>query len=97
MKMVAVSMRGTRRDFVDVYYLLQRFSLSQMMDFTIKKYPGYQPMVILKGLIYFQDAEMDDPSRAIKILDVNFSWPDAKKKIFEEVEKYNASFMLQSA
>ena len=91
MKMVAVSMRGKRRDFIDVYYLLQKFSLEEIIKFTIEKYPSYQPMVILKGLIYFKDAEKEDFSRGIKVFDKDFSWEKVKKKIFEEVEKYQAS------
>jgi hypothetical protein len=88
MKMVAISMRGKRRDFIDAYYLLGKFSLKEIVEFTIKKYPSYQPMVILKGLIYFKDAEDDGLSRGIKMFDEKFSWEDAKKKIFNEVEKY---------
>ncbi|KKQ92183.1 MAG: hypothetical protein UU16_C0029G0003 [Candidatus Woesebacteria bacterium GW2011_GWA2_40_7] len=91
MKIVAVSMRGKRRDFIDVYYLLQKFSLEEIVKFTIEKYPSYQPMVILKGLIYFKDVEEEDFSRGIKVFDKDFSWEKVKKKIFEEVEKYQAS------
>lgn len=93
MKMIAISMRGKRRDFIDAYYLLQKFSLDEIIEFTLKKYPSYQPMVILKGLIYFKDAEDEDLSRGIKIFDNNFSWEGAKKKITEEVEKYQASLI----
>lgn len=93
MKIVAVSMRGKRRDFIDVYYLLQKFSLEEIVKFTIEKYPSYQPMVILKGLIYFKDAEDEDLSRGIKVFDKDFSWDKAKKKIFEEVEKYQSSII----
>ncbi|MCX6705425.1 MAG: nucleotidyl transferase AbiEii/AbiGii toxin family protein, partial [Candidatus Woesebacteria bacterium] len=72
MKMIAISMRGKRRDFIDAYYLLQKFSLDEIIEFTLKKYPSYQPMVILKGLIYFKDAEDEDLSRGIKIFDKEF-------------------------
>jgi len=89
MKMVAISMRGKRRDFIDAYYLLKKFSLDKIIKITLKKYPSYQPMVILKGLIYFKNADLDDISRKIEILDKDFSWEKVKKKIFEEVEKYN--------
>jgi len=94
MKMIAISMRGKRRDFIDAYYLLQKFTLKKIIEFTIEKYPSYQPMVILKGLIYFKDAEDEDLSRGIKVLDKNFSWEVAKKRIFEEVEKYQNSITL---
>src|SRR3972149_11012171 len=93
MKMIAISMRGKRRDFIDVYFLLKRFSLEKMINITLKKYPSYQPMVILKGLIYFQDAALVDVSRKIEIFDKNFSWEAAKKKIFEEVKEYQLSML----
>ncbi|PIP57311.1 hypothetical protein COT08_01665 [Candidatus Woesebacteria bacterium CG07_land_8_20_14_0_80_44_9] len=88
MKMVAISMRGKRRDFVDVYYLLKKYSLAQLMKFTLKKYPAYQPMIVLKGLLYFEDAEDEDLSRGIKIFDPDFSWKEAKRVITREVEEY---------
>ena len=93
MKMIAISMRGKRRDFVDSYYLLEKFTLDEIIKLTLKKYSSYQPMVILKGLIYFKDAEQDDVSRKIKIFDDNFSWDTAKNKILEEVEKYQANIL----
>ena len=89
MKMVAIAMRGKRRDFIDAYYLLKKFGLDKIMELTLKKYPSYQPMIVLKGLIYFKNAEEDDVSRKIEIFDKNFSWEKAKKKIMEEVEKYH--------
>ncbi len=93
MKMIAISMRGKRRDFVDSYYLLKTFTLDEVIKLTLKKYSSYQPMVILKGLIYFKDAEQDDVSRKIKIFDDNFSWDTVKNKILEEVEKYQANIL----
>jgi predicted nucleotidyltransferase component of viral defense system len=93
MKMVAISMRGKRRDFVDGYYLLKTFTLDEIIKLTLKKYPSYQSMVILKGLIYFKDAEKDDISRKIKIFDDNFSWDTVKNKILDEVEKYQENIL----
>lgn len=93
MKIVAVSMRGKRRDFIDVYYLLQKFSLGEIIKFTIEKYPSYQPMVVLKGLIYFKDAEEEDFTRGIKIFDKDLTWEKVKKNIFEEVEKYQSAIL----
>ena len=93
MKMIAISTRGKRRDFIDTYYLLKKFNLGQIIKLTLKKYPSYQPMVILKGLIYFKDAESEDISRKIEIFDKDFSWEGAKKKIFEEVKKYQLGLL----
>lgn len=93
MKMVAVSMRGKRRDFIDTYYILKKFGLDEIIKLTLKKYPSYQPMVILKGLIYFRDAEDEDISRKIEIFDKDYSWEKVKSKITEEVQKYQLSII----
>jgi len=93
MKMIAISTRGKRRDFIDTYYLLKKFSIVQIIDFTLEKYPSYQPLVILKGLIYFADAEEEDLERSIKIFDKDFSWEKAKTKIKDEVEKYQRNLL----
>lgn len=92
MKLAAIVQRGTKRDFIDVYFLLNIYTLGELIDFAIKKYPGYQPMLILRSLIYFEDAEVKD-TRQLKVLDPNFSWPKAKEKIFAEVKKYQLSIL----
>lgn len=93
MKMIAISTRGKRRDFIDAFYLLEKFNLGEIIKMTLRKYPSYQVMVILKGLIYFKDAEADEVSRKIEIFDTNFSWEAVKKKITEEVGKYQAKMI----
>jgi len=92
MKLAAIVQRGTKRDFIDVYFLLNIYTLPELIDFTIKKYPGYQPMLILRSLIYFEDAEGKD-TRPLQIFDPNFSWPKAKDKIFAQVKKYQLSLL----
>ena len=96
MKMVAISTRGKRRDFIDMHYLLQKLSLREIMKLTLKKFPSYQPMVILKGLIYFEDAEKDDVSRKIQIFDEDLSWEKVKKELYEEVEKYQSELVKKN-
>lgn len=93
MKIVAVVQRGTRRDFVDIFYLLQRYRIKDLVVWTMKKYPGYQQMLTLKALIYFEDAEREDLSRGIKIFDKDFSWEKAKREIFEAVKEYQLAML----
>lgn len=93
MKVAAIVQRGTKRDFIDLFYLLQRYSLDKVLRLAIKKYPGYQEMLILRALIYFEDAEKEKYQRPLKIFDKNFSWERAKKKIFQEVKKYQLSMI----
>ncbi|PJE68789.1 hypothetical protein COU96_02975, partial [Candidatus Shapirobacteria bacterium CG10_big_fil_rev_8_21_14_0_10_38_14] len=74
MKIVAIIQRGRRRDFIDIFYLLGKYPLEEIIKFVLKKYPGYQKMLILRALIYFEEAEKEKLGRAIKLFDKNFSW-----------------------
>jgi hypothetical protein len=88
MKIAAIVQRGTRRDFIDIYYLLEKYPLKKIVEFSLRKYPGYQDILVIRALLYFVDAEKETKPRKIKIFDKNFSWEKAKEKIFAEVKKY---------
>lgn len=62
MKLSAISSRGERKDFIDVYALGQEgFSLDDMLTWYRSKFPDTQNVVhVLKSLTYFDDAEQDD-------------------------------------
>src|SRR3989344_1094133 len=65
MKIIAVSQRGRKRDFFDLYWYARHV---EPLEQTIKRLPEQYPSVahdyhhILKALVYFDDAESDpDP------------------------------------
>jgi predicted nucleotidyltransferase component of viral defense system len=86
MKALAIGQRGTKRDFIDIYYLIKIFGLKKILSWAKKKYPEYSEMVFLKGLVYFEDAEKEE--RNIEIVDKSITWLKIKKEIIEEVRKY---------
>jgi uncharacterized membrane protein len=86
MKALAIGQRGTKRDFVDIYYLIKIFGLRKIISWAKKKYPEYSEMVFLKGLVYFEDAEKEE--RNVEIVDKSISWYKIKKEIIEAVRKY---------
>ncbi len=59
MKIHALEDRGTKRDFVDVYFLTKEFSLEQMFKFYDQKYHCLDDHLfhIIKSLNYFADAD----------------------------------------
>lgn len=59
MKLAAATNRGTRKDFVDVYFLLRKYSLRQMLDWYAEKYPDGNDYLVLRSLVYFDDAELE--------------------------------------
>ena len=72
MKMDAISSRGKRRDFVDLYMLAQKHhGLQKAAEDFQKKYRKSQFNFphILKSLSYFDDAQTDPPLDMLKKLD----------------------------
>lgn len=94
MKVVAIVQRGTYRDFIDIYYLLEIFGLSKILSWALEKYPSYSKLMVLKGLIYFEDAEKNIKleKKRIRIFDRSLIWKKVKKYITDEVIKYQKSF-----
>lgn len=83
MKLSAISSRGSKKDFIDLYFILEKESFDKLLSLFQRKFKGvdYQMAHILKSLVYFEDAEQDpDP-----VLLVPFDWEKAKKKLKEEV------------
>lgn len=60
MKLNAIAGRGSKKDFVDLYFLLERFSLKELIDFYKEKYPDGSEFLVLKSLSYFEDADSQE-------------------------------------
>ena len=84
MKVNAIIGRGTRKDFIDLYMLLQHYSLTQIMDFYKQKYPEFSEYRALLSMTYFDDAEMQDMPKMF----IDTSWEEMKKTIVEAVKRY---------
>lgn len=57
MKINAIEGRGTKKDFIDMYFLLQHYSLKEVLGFYARKYPENSMFRALMSLSYFEDAE----------------------------------------
>ncbi len=70
MKLHAIVQSGKRlKDFIDVYFLLEHLSMSQMVGFYEQKYSYSNAIIALKALNYFDDIdEAMDPPKMIKPL-----------------------------
>lgn len=93
MKLIAISHRPAKRDYLDIFFLLQKFTLDDMFSFVSRKYPNFNQYFILRALTYFEDVDQNQNQRSVKIIDPNFSWEEAKKKIFAEVKKYQLAMI----
>lgn len=63
MKMIAIAQRGSKKDFVDLYYILseKRMTFEEVIKVLKKKYANvnYNLPLILRSLGYFDDADKD--------------------------------------
>jgi hypothetical protein len=83
MKLAAISGRGSKKDFFDIYFLLNQFSLKELFEFYNKKFPDGNKFLVIRSLIYFKDAEKDEiiPLK-------NISWEEVKKRITCEYHNF---------
>lgn len=86
MKLAAIIDRGTRKDLVDLYFILQQASLEKLLNIAALKYPLVRSFSIsaLRGLAYFEDAEALPMPRMID------QTPWKKMKRFLEEQAMNA-------
>lgn len=81
MKLAAIAGRGKKRDFFDLYFLSKHYSLEQLIASYNKKFSDGSEFMIIKSLVYFEDAEMDaDP-----VLLIDAQWSEVKAFFQKEV------------
>ena len=77
MKLEAITGRGRKKDFIDLTFLLERYPLDTMLSWYRDKYPQGSEYLVLRSLVYFDDAEDDPMPVMLKPLD----WETAKERI----------------
>lgn len=86
MKLSAVSSRGSKKDLIDLYYLLKTHSLKEQLGWFEKKFAGvqYQRIHLLKSFVFFDDADREpDPDMAEEV-----DWETVKTSLEGEVTRY---------
>ena len=82
MKLNAIAGRGSKKDFIDLYFILQRFSLNEVISFYNEKYPDGSLFMVLKSLSYFEDADLElSPKMYIDV-----QWDEIKAFISEQLK-----------
>ena len=83
MKISAIEGRGSKKDFIDLYFLLQHYSLEEILGFYVQKYPQYSMFRVRMSLTYFEDAEQQENPIMFEKVD----WETVKESIVQEVMK----------
>lgn len=85
-KLITISMRGSKKDFIDLYFILQQTTLQALFAKLDEKYVNvqYNYPHILKSLVYFNDADNQPMPRMHK----DFSWENVKGSIVKQVKAF---------
>jgi Nucleotidyl transferase AbiEii toxin, Type IV TA system len=84
MKIDAITGRGSKKDFYDLYFLLEKYSLKQILELYSAKYQHSTLFHVIKSLTWFEDA---DPQILPDVLNKKVTWAKVKKRIEQEVVK----------
>src|SRR6266487_4229504 len=84
MKFNAITFSGTRlKDFADIYFLLEKISLKEMLNAFVEKYEKVNPYIAAKALTYYADL---NPAEKIQVLQKNFTIEKMKKRLQQAVK-----------
>lgn len=92
MKIAAIVDRGTKRDFVDLYFLVkEKYKTEEILGFYDKKYQKLAENIysIFKSLRYFEDAEESEMPRMIK----KISWEEVKRFFEKEAVRLGKKYL----
>lgn len=83
MKLSAIASRGSRKDFVDLYFLIKEFRpLEEYLKLYKQKFENHDIGHVIKSLVYFKDAEAEPELNIIKI----FDWEKMKNDLEDWVK-----------
>ncbi len=84
MKISAAANRGRKKDFIDIAFLLDHFSIWEMLDLYRRKFSVSEFSFALRGLTYFNDAEEDPMPEMLEAI----AWEDVKCKITTHIRSF---------
>jgi len=84
MKLDAITKRGSKKDFYDLYFLLQKMSLQEILDLYLAKFKHSTLFHVIKSIAYFEDAEeQSDPT----VFDRSVTWETVKDTLEKQVKQ----------
>ncbi len=83
MKLDAITGRGSKKDFYDLFFLLKQYSIDELFSFYTEKYPHQTTFHVARSLTYFEDAEMQ-PNPVV--FDKTITWEVVKQTIISSIQ-----------
>lgn len=81
MKLDAISHNGTRiKDFIDIATLSTMYSLDEMLQFYLAKYPNSNVLMPVKSLVYFDDINFEE---SVIMTNEAFDWDKIAQRLVD--------------
>ncbi|HET7118727.1 MAG TPA: nucleotidyl transferase AbiEii/AbiGii toxin family protein [Hanamia sp.] len=90
-KLDAITTRKTKKDYYDLYFLLNKLSLEEMVNAYKEKYPYNNIKNVIVGLSSCSAADNDEQPNLIKPV----SWTEVKARLIDEVSQYEKKIIVQ--
>lgn len=84
MKLDAITKRGSKKDFYDLHFLLQKMPLPEILDLYAMKFEHSTLFHVIKSLTWFEDAE-DQPDPMV--FESGHSWETVKRTLEKAAQK----------
>ena len=87
MKIKAITNRGSLKDYYDLAFLLEKFTLNEIMFAYKSKYQMESDCQVIKYLVDFSEAELENINN-ISLINFQLSWDEVKIKIIKSTKEY---------
>lgn len=87
MKVAAITQRGSKKDFIDLFFLLQEFALSEILGFYLEKIIDGNLWMAVRSMTYFEDAD----KQPMPAMFSNNTWEEMKAQVKISVFDYQKS------
>ncbi|MEK9155786.1 MAG: nucleotidyl transferase AbiEii/AbiGii toxin family protein [Patescibacteria group bacterium] len=77
MKFSAMTGRAALKDYIDLYFILHKIPLRELVQLSEKKFPTLNHALIMKSLVYFDDIEF-----------VEINYKHGRQVDFSDIKKY---------
>lgn len=84
MKLDAVTKRGSKKDFFDMYYLFEQFPPQQVLQWYEQMFKHSTSFHVIRSLTYFEDAEQTEMP---VVFDKKVTWAKVKERLIQLVRE----------
>jgi hypothetical protein len=92
MKLMSIIQRGTKRDFIDIYFLIKEIGLKKIFEIAKKKYPSFDYYLALRALNYFEDAEREKIKRKVTYIKP-VKWSEIKRFLMKVTTNFKNIYL----